>query len=203
MSYPTQAESTDRKAMGYHGDGLLDIVVGLGILLFGLTMIFDLTSLSGVYIVLLIPILPSLKRSITAPRLHSVESLAAPDPKRRMRKLVVTAILGLVVLLTFGLLALFGSKTIPDWLTAGIREHGLLLFGFLLAGLLALIGWAAGVGRMYAYAALTALTFIAGNWLGIDLPVYVTLLGAVIVLSGIGVLIRFVRRYPKAAQSSG
>jgi hypothetical protein len=202
MSYPTKAEGTDRRAMLYHGDGLLDIVVGLGILLFGLSMLFDLTTLSGVYIVLLIPILPSLKRSITAPRLHSVESLAAPDPGRRMRKLIVTAVLGLVVLLTFGLLVL-GSEMIPEWLTAGIREHGLLLFGFLLAGLLALIGWAAGVGRMYAYAALTALTFTAGNWLGLDIPVYVTLLGAVIVLSGIGVLIRFVRRYPKAARSSG
>jgi hypothetical protein len=62
------------------------------------------------------------------------------------------------------------------------------------------VGWlialATGVKRLYAYAALAVIAFAGGYWFNLDFPLLFTVLGAVILLSGIVVLLRFKRKYP-------
>jgi hypothetical protein len=168
MSTNTQAERTERQAMPYHGDGLLDILIGLGILSFGLAIVFDIIALAGAYIAILAATMPALKKAVTAPRMHYVDYAPAPDTRRRMVRLGLLVLLGLGVLLILGLLVFFRADTIPAWLTVGIREYGLLLIGVVLVAMLVVAGWATGQARMIAYAALAALASAAGHWLGID-----------------------------------
>ena len=62
------------------------------------------------------------------------------------------------------------------------------------------VGWlialATGVKRLYAYAALAVIAFAGGYWFNLNFPLLFTVLGAVIVLSGIVVLVQSVRKYP-------
>ncbi|MFQ6065488.1 MAG: hypothetical protein ACE5L6_08440, partial [Candidatus Bathyarchaeia archaeon] len=55
---------------------------------------------------------------------------------------------------------------------------------------------------MYAYALLTVIMFVAGHFLYYPLYYYMALLGTVILLFGLALLIRFIRRYPLSATGS-
>jgi hypothetical protein len=195
MSQNTHLKEIEGKANLYHGDGLLDIVIGLGILIFAIGMILDQTAFTGAWIVLLLPALRSVKKSITVPRLRYTDLRPAPNAQWKV-KLVIVTVAGVVALLfTLGLVVFTRNETIPA-LTAWIREYGLVIVGVLLAGLLSLIAWATGAKRVYAYAALAVIIFASGYWVNLEFPLYLTVLGAIILLSGMVVLVQFMRKYP-------
>jgi hypothetical protein len=195
MSQNTNLKEIEGKANLYHGDGLLDIVIGLGILIFAIGMILDQTAFTGAWIVLLLPALRSVKKSITVPRLRYTDLRPAPNAQWKV-KLVIVTVAGVVALLfTLGLVVFTRNETIPA-LTAWIREYGLVIVGVLLAGLLSLIAWATGAKRVYAYAALAVIIFASGYWVNLEFPLYLTVLGAIILLSGMVVLVQFMRKYP-------
>ena len=195
MSQNTHLKEIERKANLYHGDGLLDIVIGLGILIFAIAMILDQAAFTGAWIILLLPALRSVKKSLTVPRLRYTDFRPAPNAQWKV-KLVIVTVAGVVALLfTLGLVVFTRNETIPA-LTAWISEYGLVVVGVLLAGLLSLIAWATGAKRVYAYAALAVITFASGYWFNLNFPLLFTVLGAIIVLSGMGVLVQFMRKYP-------
>jgi hypothetical protein len=195
MSQNTNLKEIERKANLYHGDGLLDIAIGLGILSFAIAMILDQTAFTGVWVVLWLPIMMSAKKSLTVPRMRHTDFRPAPNAQWKV-KLVVVTVAGVVALLfTLGLVVFTRNETIPA-LTAWIREYGLVVVGVLLAGLLSLIAWATGAKRVYAYAALAVIAFASGQWFNLEFPLYLTVLGTVILLSGMVVLVQFMRKYP-------
>ena len=69
-----------------------------------------------------------------------------------------------------------------------------------LAGIAALVlllaGWLSGVRRLYAYAGLTVVVIAGGTWLAVDPPLFVLLLGGLILTSGLVLSARFLRKYP-------
>jgi len=195
MSQNTNLKEIERKANLYHGDGLLDIAIGLGILILAIAMILDQTAFTGVWVVLWLPIMMSAKKSLTVPRMRHTDFRPAPNAQWKV-KLVMVTVAGVVALLfTLGLVVFTRNETIPA-LTAWIREYGLVVVGVLLAGLLSLIAWATDAKRVYAYAALAAIAFASGHWFNLEFPLYLMVLGTVILLSGIVVLVRFLRKYP-------
>jgi hypothetical protein len=195
MSQNANLKEIEREANLYHGDGLLDIAIGLGILIFAIATILDQTAFTGVWIVLLLPALRSVKKSLTVPRLRYTDFRTAPNAQWKV-KLVIVTVAGVVALLfTLGLVVFTRNETIPA-LTAWIRECGLVVVGVLLAGLLSLIAWATGAKRVYAYAALAVIAFASGHWFNLEFPFYLTVLGTVILLSGMVVLVQFMRKYP-------
>jgi hypothetical protein len=195
MSQSTNLKEIERKANLYHGDGLLDIAIGLGILSFAIAVILDQTAFTGVWVVLWLPIMMSAKKSLTVPRMRHTDFRPAPNAQWKV-KLVVVTVAGVVALLfTLGLVVFTRNETIPA-LTAWIREYGLVVVGVLLAGLLSLIAWATGAKRVYAYAALAVIAFASGQWFNLEFPLYLTVLGTVILLSGMVVLVQFMRKYP-------
>jgi hypothetical protein len=135
----------------------------------------------------------SAKKSITVPRMRYIDF--TPKTQWKVKLVIVTIAMVVAVLFTLGLVVFTRNETIPA-LAAWIREYGLVVIDVLLAGLLGLIGWATGAKRVYAYAALAAVAFASSYWFNLDFPLLFTMLGAVIVLSGIVVLLRFKRKYP-------
>jgi hypothetical protein len=195
MSQNTNLKEIERKANLYHGDGLLDIAIGLGILSLAIAMILDRTAFTGVWVVLWLPIMMSAKKSLTVPRMRHTDFRPTPNAQWKV-KLVIVTVTGVVALLfTLGLVVFTRNETIPA-LTAWIREYGLVIVGVLLTGLLSLIAWATGAKRVYAYAALAVIAFASGHWFNLEFPLYLTVLGTVILLSGMVVLVQFMRKYP-------
>ena len=194
MSQNTHLKEIERKANQYHGDGLIDIAIGFVILLAGIAEIFDQTSLAGVWVVLWLPIMMSAKKSITVPRMRYIDF--TPKAQWKVKVVIVTVVLALAVLFTLGLVAFTKNEALPSWLTAWLREYSRLVWPAALVGVGWLIALATGVKRLYAYAALAVIAFAGGYWFNLDFPLLFTVLGAVIVLAGMVVLVRFLRKYP-------
>ena len=184
----------ERKANLYHGDGLIDIAIGFVILFAGIAEIFDWTAFGGVWVVLWLPIMMSAKKSITVPRMRYTDF--TPNAQWKVKLVIVTVVLAVAVLFTLGLVVFTKNDALPSWLTAWLREYSRMVWPAALVGVGWLIAWVTGVKRLYAYAALAVLAFAGGYWFNLSFPLLFTVLGAAIVLSGIVVLVQFMRRYP-------
>jgi hypothetical protein len=190
MSGDCQSEPIDRQAYRYFGDGLLDIVVGLMLLLAGVAMILDLAALIGVWVAPLWLIMLSAKKRITVPRMPRSDAMLS-EP-RVLKLLTAGVVLGLTLLLALGLIAFSLSEALPE-LRSWFKSFGSPLLGSLGAVGLAMAGWATGARRFYAYALLPAAAAASSYWISLEFPVYLALLGTGILLGGLVVLIRFVR----------
>ena len=194
MSQNTNLKEIERKANLYHGDGLLDIAIGLVILLAGIAEIFDWTAFGGIWVVLWLPIMISAKKSITVPRMRYIDF--TPKAQWKVKLAIVTVVLAVAVLFTLGLVVFTKNGALPSWLTAWLREYSRMVWPAALVGVGWLIALATGVKRLYAYAALTVIAFAGGYWFNLNFPILFTVLGAVIVLAGMVVLVQFLRKYP-------
>jgi hypothetical protein len=194
MSQSINLKEIERKANQYYGDGLIDIAIGLGILLAGIAAIFDWTAFGGIWVVLLVPALRSARKSITVPRMRYIDF--TPNAQWKVKRTIVIVALSLTVLLTLGLVVFTKYEALPSWLTAWLRQYAGVPWLALLVGLGWLIVLATGAKRLYAYTVLAVIAFASGYWFNLEFPLYLTVLGAVILLSGIVVLVQFVRKYP-------
>jgi hypothetical protein len=193
MLNDNQLTGIERGANRYFGDGLLDIAVGLVLLLAGISLMLDLAALAGVWVAVTYPLIWSAKKIITVPRLP--RGSATLSESRLVKLLISGALLGLVLLAAGGLIAFVLFESSPG-LREGIKSFGGPVLGLLAAAGLAVIGWATGARRFYAYAALPLVAVAGSDWISLAFPVYVALVGAAILLAGLVVLIRFVRKYP-------
>jgi hypothetical protein len=197
MSQNVEPKEIEAAANLYFGDGLLDIVLGLGLTIAGVMMIFDQVAFTGVYIVLLVPIMQSIKRTVTVPRLASINFTEVEEAERRRKRTIITGFLTMTVLLgliTF-LFFVMGARGRPPWFTqyAGVGLVGLGV------GLMALMAWVIKAKRFFVYAGLAALIFAASHWFNFEVPFAFIGLGILILLSGLEILRRFVGKYPKAS----
>jgi hypothetical protein len=200
MSQRTDPKEIERRARLYHGDGLLDIAIGLAILLAGVAEVLDRTSFGAIWVVLWLPMMRSAKRSITVPRMRTIDFTPAPDARRRMRQGIMTAVLSLAVLLTLGLVLFTRNEALPSWLTAWPREYARVIWPAVLVGIGGLIAFATGAKRLYVYTLLAVITIAVSYWfnLGFPLHTYLVGLGTIILLSGMVILAWFLHKYPIA-----
>ena len=195
MSQKIDSRKIEAAASLYFGDGLLDIGLALGLIMVGIMMTVDQVALATIYIVLLVPIMQAAKKSITVPRMASIEITEAEEVERRRRKVIITGFLVLTLLLglvTF-LFFVMGALARPPWFTqyAGVGLVGLGV------GLMAAVAWISKAKRFFVYAALTALVFAVGHRFNIEVPYTLIGLGIIILLSGLEMLRRFASTYPK------
>jgi hypothetical protein len=179
----------------YHQDGLIDMIIGLGMIGFGLNMALDnsvLLFLAWMPIILYVPF----KNRITVPRIGYVK-FSASNTKIFIG--VAVAVLLLVSLLLTFVYLLAGSGNLPpqltDWLT-WFRQYHMLVLGSIAALCCAGAASLTGIRRLYAYAALIITIFTTGIWLGVDPPIYVLITGSLIEVVGIWMLVRFLLEYP-------
>lgn len=192
------SEPEERAYMRYHQDGLADLLVGLGILLFGLNMLLDWdVPLAAVWVVLWVPIWMSAKKSITARRMHDAE--VSMERYDGIRKAIAFVAAVLLLPLVAGLVVLWAHSrgTLPPWFLAGLREYLMIVLGLFGALVVAVAAWLSGLNRLHAYALVTAVALVGGYLLDAPIALAVTVVGAIVMLWGLGLLVRFVRKYPK------
>jgi hypothetical protein len=202
MTQEMDLKDLERKAWtAYFDDGILDITAGLFILLFGIgmtTMYTYLAALSWMAIFLF----AAAKKAITVPRVGLVKF--SPERERRIKKetlfyvvfFTITAGIGLV----FFMAQAFG---LPSSLRTIIGELALVTYVLIIAAGLGFVGYWKQIPRFYVYCVLTLVVVLAG--LFIDIPeanplasigYQFLVTGTVILLSGLVVLARFLRKHP-------
>lgn len=138
-----------------------------------------------------------LKNYFTVPRIGYVKFHAS-------NKIVTgLVIMGLLVLL-LGLFVFFigGPNIVSEEMQDWLRQYYILMFGvvaslcFLFAGLLT------GITRLYAYAFLFLIVFSIATWFDIHPAIFSIFTGFIVEGVGIGLLIRFLRKYPLHEQEN-
>jgi hypothetical protein len=192
MSPQKSFQKLERKAyLAYHQDGLVDIIIGLCLLGFAFSMAIDRPSIFGWIPVLFY--LP-LKNRITVPRVGYVRFRA----QRRTAAIWVIALLvvGIAMMFGLGVFILLNPSIIPPQVGAWLKQYFMLVLGVIGSVVFLAAGAWTGLKRLYVYGGLTLGIATVGNWLGISHPLYVSLLGALILGTGLWMLARFLGRYP-------
>lgn len=194
MSQSDELKKLSRKAyLSYHQDGLIDLLIGLGILGFGLMMLtgnFVFNMLAWMPILFYVP----MKNRITVPRFGYVQF---STERERKAKLLLALLVGLLLFSFFiGLYVFAVYDAMPPLVEVLMGGDGMLLIGGLFALMMLSAALITRLDRLFVYAALTMLIVPGGAVLGIAPEIRVIFLGAVILLVGIILLIRFLRAYP-------
>jgi hypothetical protein len=134
------------------------------------------------------------KRLITIPRIGVIEP--SPKMERKLSNLAIfLVVLGLVVFAGILLSRAAGGLVISD--------YSLAILGLVLAAGVALVAYLLNAARIYLYAVILFASFAGGEILAKSVTTFdafalsVILGGALILLSGIIVLVRFMRKYPR------
>lgn len=196
-------EGLERKAyVSYHEDGLLDLFLGLGIIGFVETVFFDMTSTAGIIPALAILFYTLAKKRITIPRIGHVRFSRGGNPRLMLLQglLVVTLLLGLL----FGFLAWKAevSGETPFWIKIVLEKYPHLIVGLAGALLFCLMAYATGMRRYYLYAALMVALFTGGWMVNIQAKRIALLCGVIIMGVGIALLIRFLKKHPRAKEGT-
>ena len=180
----------------YHQDGLIDIIIGLGFIGFGLLMAFDssvFVFMSWMPIIFYVPF----KNRITIPRIGYVR-FSTSNTKIG----IAVGILLLVILLGIFIFLVAGPGSISPQISAWLSAYYLLLLGSIAALCFALAALLTGITRLYVYALLIMLIFSVGTWLTIQPAVYVITSGLLIEITGVWLLVRFLINYPLTSGES-
>jgi len=193
MDVKVNLKEIERKAYtSYHQDGLIDVFAGFIILSFGPWLMTDMAWMPAVMWIVGVSAYTAAKRAFTIPRIGFVK-LA----QHRAKALYYIAVMG------FSLSALLGAVvfmeveggSLPLWLLLASEYH-MPIIGLSLAASFCAVGYALRIRRMYAYALLATIMFAVGYFLYYPLQYYVILLGTLILLSGLALLVHFIRDYP-------
>ena len=175
--------------------GLWDIGIGSMFLMFGLTILIDFPAFSAIWVAALGPSLREAGRKLVLPRIGHVQFRERGKlAKRHLRgMLTVVMLLGIVFFLFFTWV-LRGS--IPVW-AQWVRDHFILFIGLIWGGALAITGKLVDFPRLYAYGGLIIGSLIITDFVeGYHLGVALSLAGGAILLTGVVLFARFLKRYP-------
>ena len=195
--------------LGTFEDGLWDILLGKVFILLGiypltrnlLGPVLNLVLFLGI-LALLVVAVSAARRIFSVPRLGLARLKSSPLTRvTRIALLVATLALVLATLFMAGTAAQPALAGAPTWLgrlSVDIFFSALIIFIFTLfahfTGVprLHLYGWLIGLGNL----ASAALMVYAGHTFSLPLA----LAGLIVVLTGVSLFLRFVRRYPVATQ---
>jgi hypothetical protein len=178
--------------------GMWDMALGSLFLSFGISVLVSFAAVSAIWIVVLLPAFREAGRKLIVPRIGHVQFRGR---KRRANVRVIGMLAALAVLggavLAVNLWFALARNEAPGWVDWAAR-HALLVIGFIWGGAAVLTGWLIDFPRLYVYGALIfgslwVSDFVPAYSLGISLIVA----GGAILLVGVFLFIRFLRRYPR------
>lgn len=192
------ANSDNKRYLNYHGDGLLDIFLGLAALWFGFTIATDAVAYMAIASILFYSFALLAKQIITAPRLRPDEMSSHHATKLQRTKILALAVTLLLGLLFFALAYLLVfTETLPLWLEIFLDNYLTTVILFMVIAIMAYLGVVAKVWRLISYAGLILFAFVSYLWFPLALSVYAFVIGGIALLIGMVLLVKFLRTHPK------
>jgi len=176
-----------RIATRYMEDGFWDIYLGLMALAFGLTILLDVSYLTGVMVAVGFALQRTGKSLVTFPRIGYIKL-------RQARKTGMVSILSGVLILGLMIFMLFMLGD-DNPLRAFVIQNMLFFIAFIWGGAVALAALSLNVRRFYFYSLLIFSAVIFSDLVG-SLGLNLALAGGLIILAGLVVMLRFIRKYP-------
>jgi len=177
-------------------DGLGDIFAGICILFAGLSLSIDMPWFGGIMVPVLYPVWKDAKARIRGRRIEGSQS-SAPQVNRERQTFIMLALLGgltfILGLLVFGTMAL--SSLMPG-IHTWLRDYFLLFLGGLAALLFLAVGAVIRHRRFYLYALASLAIFSIGFLFNFSFEITLTTLGAILLITGLFVLLRFLSEGP-------
>ena len=181
----------------YFHDGLWDIYGAFFLLGLGLTIVSGWDYLIAVVAALAVVLL-LFRQRIVRPRLGRVKFSPERQAKTKKATLIAVITLTFTALLGVVFFVLFSTNSIPGWLDIWMENYFFATFGGIQALLVAVAAYIVGVWRYYIYAALVFISYVIGGILRSNdmegIPILIA--GSIILISGIVILMRFLRKYP-------
>jgi hypothetical protein len=186
--------------MSYHQDGLLDIVIGLYALAFGLGIVADkildinfAVIYPGIMIAIVLPIWIAAKRKITMPRIGYV-NIGTKGTNKLFALFLGLAVAGLGVFFLFTMMTFQNGR--PEWIETILFQYGMIWIGIGAAVIGSLFAYTMGLKRLYGYGLLTLALFVAGYILAVPFEYLLLLIGGIIITNGAVLLVQFIHKYP-------
>lgn len=176
-----------RIATRYMEDGFWDMYLGLMALAFGLTILLDVSYLTGIMVAVGFALQRTGKGLVTFPRIGYIKL-------RQARKTGMVSILSGVLILGLMIFMLFMLGE-DNPLRAFVLQNMLFFIAFIWGGAIALAALALNVRRFYFYALLIFSAVIFSDFVG-SLGLNLALAGGLIILAGLVVMLQFIRKYP-------
>jgi len=171
----------------YFEDGLWDIYLGLLLLAFGCTILFDMGYLVGGIAALGIIIPRYGKSTFTYPRIGYIK------PKKSRKKNISFILLGLMVMGIVLFFFMMGGQ--DNQVTQVLKDNLLLIIGAIWGGALLAVSLILDVPRYAIFGVILFTAVVAAEWIG-SLGLNLTLMGVLVLIFGSIMLYRFVKRYP-------
>ena len=194
MNNSIDLKKIEKKAyMSYHADGLFDLVVGFALLLYGFALFNDFVSISAIITVLIVVIMPKLKKKITYPRLGYVQF---PREVVKRKKAFLVVVLTIVMLLGLLFFFLLQSDKVSPILQQTVSDSVPFVVGVLVVSIFLTLAYLQKITRLYAYAGMIVLFYLTAPLVPWHLPHYLLITGIVFTIVGIILLINFIKKYP-------
>ncbi|MEW5922434.1 MAG: hypothetical protein AB1746_00450 [Candidatus Zixiibacteriota bacterium] len=184
--------------LSYQQDGFWDIFLGLFMLGFAFSVFFDSSYFLLLWVIVMIPSAAGFKKVFVEKRLGYVKFSAEraariARARNKMRVLMFIAVL-------LGFLVWYAFTGNAGW-QLWIRKLEFLPFGIVIGILIGAAGLVFDIKRISLYGLLTIILFLAGYFMHTNLGLIFTVLGAICLITGIVLLVRFMKKYPKIERS--
>ena len=190
-------QEIERKVFtSFFRDGLWDIYGGLILLGIGLYIMTD-QLYTLILCVVSALILLTFRKHIIIPRMGRVVFSVARETRTRRQKQVAMIVLTLLMFLGIILFILLSMDVMPEGIHQWLADYFLVVFGGLLGTAVGIAAYMTQVLRFYIYAVLVFVAFLLIQVVDVSFELPVTIAGGIIVLSGVGLFVRFLQKYPR------
>ena len=188
------SKKIESRYITYQQDGLLDIFIGLGIAFAGLFLWAGLVWLVGIFVPVFTPTFQAARRRFVQTRIGYQDQ--NPRGQVQTQKLVFSITLLLGILFLAGIMMFLAYDMMSGAVNAWLRQHFLLVLGAIFGSVWVFAGTTLKNVRFYAYGAFTFAVLCAAQFGAVPFWLALTILGGIIVIVGLLMLFRFLRRYP-------
>jgi hypothetical protein len=194
-------DEIERRAyLSYHEDGLIDIVLGIGLFIASLWVYAEMIWLMGGVIVALTPMYMGMKRKYTFPRIGEV-TFSKDRTKRSQNSMTFLVIMNAVgVLLGFVFWMAFSGDTRPQWILIMIDNFPVVL-GIAGGVIWAVVGYITDLTRFYRYSAATLVVIGSANFIPTPFIAHMLLLSGIVMVSGYMQFQIFKGKHPKVGEN--
>ena len=196
MSDRINLDEIERRAyLSYHEDGLIDLLIGIGLFFASLYTYIDMLWLAGSMVAVITPTYMVMKKRYTFPRIGQVTFSKGRTrrSKNSMYFLVLVNVIGVLLGLAFWMG--FSGDTPPQWMLLMI-ENLPIVIGVAGAVIWAVVGYFSELTRFYRYAASTLVVIGSANFIPTPFVAHMLLLSVIVTVLGFLQFQSFKGKYP-------